>query len=239
METRQIMIANNKTQQRYTIQSAATTLGELKAQLREQGIDYSGMTFTEGISKTQLLGDDAQLPTQVMYKGAPTNNLVMLLTNPNKQIASGAMDRKEAYRMVQAMNLQAAIQEGENQNYTRVSTAILESYIDAARNGGHSEALEETRNELNNLGREKDEEVNTPSTEAPKATVLPDVKTAPHAQTVEWFYAGIKSMVADNLLYAEDVVVIANLTTELAARMLETRPEITNDDIDDMMDSIM
>ena len=103
METRTIAIANTKTQKRYTIESAATTLGELQDQMIEQGIDFSGMTFTEGISKTQLLTRESLLPTNVMYKGQPTNNLVMLLTNPNKQIASGAMNRKELYAKIKEL----------------------------------------------------------------------------------------------------------------------------------------
>ena len=87
---REILIANTKTQKRSKITTSATTLGELKNDLRAAGIDFSNMTFTEGISKTQLLSDDTQLPQNVMYKGQPTNNLVILLTNTKKNIASGA-----------------------------------------------------------------------------------------------------------------------------------------------------
>ena len=91
MDVREILVANTKTQKRYKVNTDATTLGELKAALDAQGIDYAGMTFTEGISKTQLTSDDSQLPTNVMYKGTPTNNLVMLLTNTTKNISSGAI----------------------------------------------------------------------------------------------------------------------------------------------------
>ena len=97
---REILIANTKTQKRSKITTSATTLGELKADLRAAGIDYSNMTFTEGISKTQLLNDDTQLPQNIMYKGQPTNNLVILLTNTKKNISSGAMTRKEAYQAI-------------------------------------------------------------------------------------------------------------------------------------------
>ena len=47
MEVRTIQIANTKTQRRYTINTAATTLGELQDEMSAQGIDFTGMTFTE------------------------------------------------------------------------------------------------------------------------------------------------------------------------------------------------
>ena len=232
MESRQIMIANNKTQKRYTIMSSATTLGELKAQMLEQGIDYSGMTFTEGISKTQLLSDNTQLPTNVMYKGAPTNNLVMLLTNPNKNIASGVMDRKSAYTLVKELGLAEAIKEGEGVNYTRVKTEVLEEYINIHRNGVANE-------ELNNLGKEEgNEEVNTPTVESSKTTSIPDIKAAPHPNTVEWLYVGVKSQAKDNLLHYKDILVLSELFADLGMRLKEEEPVVTDTDIDDMFNSI-
>lgn len=130
METRKIMIANTKTQQKYSIDSSAETLGELKAQLMAQGIDYTGLSFTEGISKTELVNDSDRLPTNVMYKGAPTNNLVMLLTNTKKNIASGAMSRKEAYAFLKEHpEVAESIKVNQERNYTQVATNILEDYI--------------------------------------------------------------------------------------------------------------
>lgn len=220
MNVRTILIANNKTQRRYNIETAATTLGELKAQMREQGIDYDGMTFTEGITKTQMVDDSSVLPTNVMYKGAPTNNLVMLLTNPNKQIASGAMDRKDAYRLVKEMNLQDAIAEGEGTNYTRVKTDVLEEYININRNNIPQETLEEVREEIA-------QEFSTKKVKA--------AKTAPHADLVELMYLGVKYLVNHNILFAEDACVLGDLTTELAARTKEAQPKITDSDVDDMI----
>ena len=86
-------------------------------------------------------------------------------------------------------------------------------------------------------GEESEEEVNTHA-EKNKGIIFPDVKTAPHANTVNWFYDGVKAMFSDNLLHVEDVIVLASLTTELAMHLWETKPIITNDDIDDMMASI-
>lgn len=126
---REILIANTKTQKRSKINSTATTLAELKAELSAAGIDYSGMTFTEGISKTQLLDDATQLPSNVIYKGQPTNNLVILLTNTKKNIASGASDRAAAYMAVKDNNLQDAVKKHFGRNFTQVPTEALWDFI--------------------------------------------------------------------------------------------------------------
>ena len=225
METRTIAIANTKTQRRYQINTAATTLGELQDEMTAQGIDFTGMTFTEGISKTQLLGRESLLPTNVMYKGQPTNNLVMLLTNTTKQISSGAMDRKEAYRLIKEMGLQDIIAEGEGTNYTRVKTDILEEYINDNYGLSREEgALEEVREELN--------EVSKP------APAVPAVKSAPHADLVELIYLGVKYLTKTHNMVAEDIAVIADLTADLYKRLKESEPKISDDDIDDMIASI-
>jgi hypothetical protein len=221
MENRTILIANNKTQRRYSIETNATTLGELQDQMTAQGIDFSGMTFTEGISKTQLLTRDSLLPTNVMYKGNPTNNLVMLLTNPNKQIASGAISRKEAYAMVKYYGLQQAILEGEGENYTRVKTDVLEEYI------------EQCQNIRNSSANEKEEVLSA----SPESTGVRPV-TAPHANTVNWIYDGIKALLADGTFFNEDVYVLNELITELSHRLYEATPSITDADIDDMLASL-
>lgn len=256
MEKREILIANNRDQSKYRIVTDATTFGELQDVIaRNEGvykmvgnawvsnpspINISGLTFTEGITKTQLVDRSSVLPTNVQFKGQTTNNLVMLLTNTNKQIRSGAgMDRKTAYRLVKELGLAQKIQDGEGQNFTRCKTEVLESYIDRARSnsGSGKDAINEVREELKDKEKVR-EVVNTPvQEEAKPEKKLPNVD-APHASTVEWLYDGIKKMAADNLLYAEDVVVLADLTAELAARLMESKPKITASDMDDMMRSI-
>jgi len=226
MEERKILIANSKTQKRYEIMSNATTLGELQDQMTAQGIDFTGMTFTEGISKTQLLGRDSALPTNVMFKGQPTNDLVMLLTNTTKQISSGAIDRKEAYRLVKELGLQEAIAEGEGQNYTRVKTEVLESWINSAQNG------------CSDCNDVVDPDFEDTEDEEKAAPAIPDVKTAPHPEAVEWYYMGLKAMVKSGLLYINDIVVIADLTLELYKRLKEEEPKITDADIDNMLANI-
>lgn len=129
MENREILIANTRTQRRDKVITDATTLGELKSALTSAGIDFSDMTFTEGISKTQLLDDATQLPQNVMYKGNPTNNLVILLTNTKKNIASGSMSRQEAYAAIKEHNLQDEIKKVFGRNFTQVATEALETFL--------------------------------------------------------------------------------------------------------------
>lgn len=126
---KEIFIANTKTQKRSKITTSATTLGELKADLRAAGINFQNMTFTEGISKTQLLSDDTQLPQNVIYKGQPTNNLVILLTNTKKNIASGVLSRKEAYNLIKQNSLENAVKTKFGRNFTQVPTLDLIKFI--------------------------------------------------------------------------------------------------------------
>lgn len=218
MENRTIIIANNKTQRRYSIETSATTLGELQDQMTAQGIDFSGMTFTEGISKTQLLTRESLLPTNVMYKGQPTNNLVMLLTNPNKQIASGAMSRKELYAKIKELGIQDDIKKEFGKNYTMVGNADLACMIERAEG-------------LAGL----DEKEKTEENEEKCKCGVPQVKTAPHCYTVNWIYDGIKALLADGSFYTEDIYVLNELITELANRLHEATPTISDADIDDMI----
>jgi len=259
MTEREILIANNRDQSKYRIVTGAETLGELQdAIARNEGvykmigqswvsnptpIDISGLTFTEGITKTQLLQRDSALPTNVQFKGQTTNNLVMLLTNTTKQIRSGAypINRKEFGEYIKKNNLGEAIKQEFGDNWTRISTdKLLNFFANTAEKNttSNKEAINEVREELKDQEKVK-EVVNTPVQEETKPEKkLPDVKEAPHAATVEWFYDGIKKMTADNLLYAEDVVVLADLTTELAARLMESKPKITASDMDDMLSEI-
>lgn len=136
-ETFLVSIVNTKTQSRTDMESNAVTLADLKAELRERGIDYSGMTFMEGSTKVELKDDSSILPTNVPVKrngvatGETTNNLVFFLTTPNKNIKSGVMSRAEAYAYMKehpevAANFKTA---NDGRNYTNASTAAIESFI--------------------------------------------------------------------------------------------------------------
>lgn len=125
MEARKITVVQTKNQKKSVIMSAATTLAELKSDLRANGIDYDGMTFFEGTSKVELKNDASVLPHDVPYKGIITNELVFMLTNTNKKIRSGAMSRIEAYNAIKSMGLQDACVKKFGKNFTMCKTADL------------------------------------------------------------------------------------------------------------------
>ena len=127
MEARKITVVQTKNQKKSVIMSAATTLAELKSDLRANGIDYDGMTFFEGTSKVELKNDASVLPHDVPYKGTITNELVFMLTNTNKKIRSGAvaMSRTEAYNAIKSMGLQDACVKKFGKNFTMCKTADL------------------------------------------------------------------------------------------------------------------
>lgn len=127
MQSRKITVIQTKNQRKSVIMSAATTLAELKSDLRANGIDYDGMTFFEGTSKVELKNDASVLPHDVPYKGTITNELVFMLTNTNKKIKSGAvaMSRAEAYNAIKSMGLQDACVKKFGKNFTMCKTADL------------------------------------------------------------------------------------------------------------------
>lgn len=130
MEPREILVVNTKTQSKKTIISSATTLAELKADLRVAGINYSDMTFYEGISKTEIKTDDSQLPHDVNYKGNITNNLVFMLTTANKKVKSGAVStRAEAYKAIKDNNLQDEVKKKFGKNFTNCGTNDLVTFV--------------------------------------------------------------------------------------------------------------
>lgn len=135
MEARKITIVQTKNQKKSVIMSAATTLAELKADLRQNDIDYSGMTFFEGTSKVELKNDASVLPHDVPYKGTVTNELVFMLTNTDKKIRSGAKDgikkRRAIYDKIIELGLQDECKRKFGRNFTQCTTANLISLVDS------------------------------------------------------------------------------------------------------------
>lgn len=129
--SRKVTVLVESTQSKVVFESNATTLGELKNELRERQVRYdSDCVFKEAASKTILTSDESILPSNIPWKGQVTNDLVFMVTAPQKKIKSGAMDRKEAYAKVKELGLQGKIQEHEGKNFTQCSTAVLISYIE-------------------------------------------------------------------------------------------------------------
>ena len=218
MEKRKVLIANTKTQQRNELLTDASTLRELKAAMSEAGIDYSGMDFTEGITKTQLISDDSLLPTNVMHKGEPTNDLVMLLTNTTKNISSGCEERtrKEAYAIIKEQGdwFKDAIRREFGANYTLITTENLWLFID--------ENLEEREDE------EPQEYIPTPQDVANYITSL----TKALAKTGALGYKEVASI-------TERLEELANILKELNTKSYDFGGgKISDDDIDDMIASI-
>lgn len=133
MEIRKITIISTKNHSTKVINSAATTLGELKTDLDNAGIGYTDCTFFEGLTKTELKNDAAILPHDVPYKGTTTNNLVFMITNASKKIRSGA-DRKSIIAEIKDKNLTEVVKNTYGKNYTNCKTEDLEKILYANRN---------------------------------------------------------------------------------------------------------
>lgn len=129
MEARKITVIETKNQRKSVIMSAATTLAELKNDLRANNIDYNDMTFFEGTAKVELKSDNAVLPHDVPYKGTTTNELVFMLTNTNKKIKSGTMSRLEVYNEIKKLGLQDACVKKFGKNFTMCKSADLIALI--------------------------------------------------------------------------------------------------------------
>lgn len=130
MEKRKIIVVSSATQSQVAFESDAVTLGELKKELDSRNVSYDGMTFLEGHSKVQLDLDDAILPTNIPYKGDVTNDLVFLLTTPQKKIKSG-YDRCTIYGIIRDKNLTKKIEEKFHKNFTNVSTPDLIEFLES------------------------------------------------------------------------------------------------------------
>lgn len=148
METRKITVISNKGQYKKVMNSAASTLGELKADMAAVGIDYDGMSFLEGLTRTELIDDASQLPTNVNYRGTVTNDLVFYLTATNKKIKSG-MTRQEVYaRLNERPELKDVVKDTFGRNFTQVSTdnlvhIIIDTQVPCACNEGSTVGIEE------------------------------------------------------------------------------------------------
>lgn len=129
MEAREITIVETRNQRKSIIMSEAETLGELKIDLTTAGIDYKDMAFYEGVSKTELKSDESPLPRDLQYKGQTTNKLVFMLTNANKKIKSGSMQRATAYNKIKQYNLQEECIKRFGKNFTQCKTDDLVSLI--------------------------------------------------------------------------------------------------------------
>ena len=130
---RKITVLVESTQSKHVLQSNATTLGELKDELRDKNISFnSDDVFKEGMSKTVLTTDESILPSNIPWRGEVTNDLIFMITAPQKKIKSGVMTRAEVYAEIKRLKLQDTIIKKVGMNFTQCSTATLLAFIDEA-----------------------------------------------------------------------------------------------------------
>lgn len=137
MEARKILFVLSNSSNQKSIMSEAETLGALKADMRRAGINYDGMTFYEGRTRTELKDDASVLPVNVPVpaKGTnpatTTNDLVFMLTTANKKIKSGALspERKNALEEIKAKGLGAAVTTKFGKNATQCKTPDLLAFL--------------------------------------------------------------------------------------------------------------
>jgi hypothetical protein len=137
MEARKILFVLSNSSNQKSIMSEAETLGALKADMRRAGINYDGMTFYEGRTRTELKDDASILPVNVPVpaKGTnpatTTNDLVFMLTTANKKIKSGALspERKNTLEEIKAKGLGAAVTAKFGKNVTQCKTSDLLAFL--------------------------------------------------------------------------------------------------------------
>lgn len=137
MEARKILFVLSNSSNQKSIMSEAETLGALKTDMRRAGINYDGMTFYEGRTRTELKDDASVLPVNVPVpaKGTnpatTTNDLVFMLTTANKKIKSGALspERKNVLDEIKAKGLGAAVTAKFGKNATQCKTPDLLAFL--------------------------------------------------------------------------------------------------------------
>lgn len=158
MEARKITVVDSATQAVKVIMTSAETLGDLKADLRANGFNLDNMAFYEGLSKLELKHDESPLPHDIPRNGTTTNELVIRLTKAQKNIRSGAMDRKEAMALVKKLGIAAAINKKYGKNFTQCKTVDLIAEVEAAQNKAQAQTKP----------AEKEEKAEAPSKPATK-----------------------------------------------------------------------
>ena len=165
MEKRKIVVIDSATNRKVEVMTDATTLGELKRDLRPSGISFENKDWLEGFSQTSPVSDESQLPQAVTYQGKTTNNLVYMLTNTNKTIKNG-MDRKEAYSVIaKNENLKEIIKNKFGKNYTQVKTADLEKIIAKEINEKMNKEIKKGYNKVKETVDSKKEALEEPKEE--------------------------------------------------------------------------
>lgn len=167
MKSRIIRITDETVSWAKQIESTAVTLGELKRELDNAGINYSGKEFHEGRSRTMLTDDHSLLPDTVMFRGNPTRELSIILMTPNKKVSSGTLSRKEINQMIISRGLQEDVKKEFGRNYTQISSDNLIAFITKMeRTSGNKKKVQDKKEEVleavYDTGKEDRKEENKP-----------------------------------------------------------------------------
>lgn len=207
---RKVTFIDSKSQSQKVINnSTATTLGELKAEMRTAGIDYTDMSFYEGHIRAELLDDNSILPTDIPYKGQVVNDLVFMLSTTNKKIKSG-ISRAEVYEQINNLNLKEEVKNIFNRNYTQVPTDDL----------------------LGLIARHSAQRVTTPDT-----TATTNVMTcAERFERLENAFMELVGLLTDyNVIDEEDHDMFADtFNYETAVEQKEQAKQMSSEEIDEM-----
>lgn len=213
-------IVDTESQKTKEIQSNATTVAELKRDLRQNGFNVDGKTIQEALTRTEFKDDSSMLPHDVPYKGGITNDLVFRLTKTNKQIMSG-MDRQEAYAKVKRLGLGDAVKAKFGKNFTQCSTADLVAFLQS------------------NKGANKPAEKAAPAKENKPTTSKIEKKEENHDE--DCCKALIKKLcdklVENNVLYEEDIEDIfeGEVLVEAAIPASGNAPKYSKDELSTLL----
>ena len=103
------------------------TLRDLKNLLDEEGIDYTGVVFNEGVTGTRLLHDDSVIPDNIPFKGEIIHDVFINMLVQDNKVSSG-LDRKALYELVRPYA--DKVKEYFGKNYTNVSTEDLANFAE-------------------------------------------------------------------------------------------------------------
>ena len=231
MEKRKITVIPTKTHKTQVIESAATTLAELKADLTKAGIDYTDCTFFEGLTKIELKNDAAILPHDVPYKGTTTNNLVFMITNASKKIRSGA-DRKSIIAEIKAKNLTEVVKKTYGKNYTNCKTEDLQKIL-------NKEAASTTADVSAPTAKAAPAKKEAPSKPAMKTTDPSNYVTKAELKKV--IESLLEEMENAGMDYSDDIdidniAIIGNVTSDTsnASKEEESDSPYSSNELDDM-----
>jgi len=200
-----ITIVSSREQKKYVIETEASTMAELTAAMDEAGINYSGMTLYEGLTKAEYnpTKGDAILPHDVPYKGTVTNDLVFMLTAPQKKIKSGGMSYSEMKAYIKDNGLADKFAAQYGKNYTQGKTSEFEAFI--AKNTAAPTHKEEV-----------------PATPAESKTIPnPECKECKDSKLRNAFCTLLDKLYDEGTLYSEDVDELKDMLDDTTTEEVE------------------